>query len=92
MKREAVTHLTQVYEVSQRRACDALSVARSVVRYRHRRPEDTALRTRLRELASERRRFGYRRLNQMLKREGTVVNLKKVRRLYGIPSLAAAWH
>jgi len=40
------------------------------------------LRTRLRELASERRRFGYRRLNQMLKREGTVVNLKKLRRLY----------
>ena len=31
---------------------------------------------------SERRRFGYRRLNQMLKREGTVVNLKKIRRLY----------
>jgi len=82
VKREAVAHLTQVYEVSQRRACDALRVARSVVRYRHRRPEDAALRTRLRELASERRRFGYRRLNQMLKREGTVVNLKKLRRLY----------
>jgi putative transposase len=37
----------------------------------------------LKELAGERRRFGYRRLNQMLKREGTVVNLKKIRRLYG---------
>ncbi len=40
------------------------------------------MRARLKDLASERRRFGYRRLNQMLKREGTVVNLKKVRRLY----------
>jgi putative transposase len=40
------------------------------------------LRNRLRELASERRRFGYRRLHQMLKREGTIMNLKKVRRLY----------
>ena len=50
--------------------------------YRHRRPDDAALRARLKDLASERRRFGYRRLNQMLKREGTVVNLKKVRRLY----------
>ena len=39
-------------------------------------------RARLKDLASERHRFGYRRLNQMLKREGTVVNLKKVRRLY----------
>jgi putative transposase len=53
-----------------------------MVRYRHRRPADAALRNRLKDLASERRRFGYRRLNQMLKREGTVVNLKKVRRLY----------
>jgi len=41
------------------------------------------LRSRLKELAGERRRFGYRRLNQMLRREGTVVNLKKIRRLYG---------
>lgn len=56
--------------------------ARSVVRYRHRRPDDAVLRLRLKELAAQRRRFGYRRLDQMLKREGTKVNLKKIRRLY----------
>ena len=77
-----MAHLTQCYEVSQRRACEVTGAARSVVRYRHMRPEDTAIRLRLRELASERRRFGYRRLHQMLKREGTVMNLKKIRRLY----------
>ena len=81
-RREAAAHLVDAYEVSQRRACEVLGAARSVVRYRRRRPDDAALRMRLKELASERRRFGYRRLNQMLKREGTVVNLKKVRRLY----------
>ena len=81
-RREAVAHLTQTYEVSQRRACDVIEGARSVVRYRHRRPDDAPLRLRLKELAGERRRFGYRRLHQMLKREGTIVNLKKVRRLY----------
>lgn len=81
-RREAAAHLVDAYEVSQRRACEVLGAARSVVRYRHRRPDDAALRMRLKELASERRRFGYRRLNQMLKREGTMVNLKKVRRLY----------
>jgi putative transposase len=81
-RREAVVHLTRSYEVSQRRACEVTGAARSVVRYRHRRAEDAALRLRLKELAAQRRRFGYRRLNQMLKREGTVVNLKKVRRLY----------
>ena len=81
-RRQAVAHLAQRYEVSQRRACEVTEAARSVVRYRHMRPEDTAIRQRLRELASERRRFGYRRLHQMLKREGTVMNLKKIRRLY----------
>jgi putative transposase len=52
------------------------------MRYRSTRPDDGALRTRLRELAAERRRFGYRRLLLMLKREGTLVNHKKLRRLY----------
>lgn len=82
VRREAVAHLVGTYEVSQRRACEVIGTARSVIRYRHRRPDDAALRARLRELAGERRRFGYRRLNQMLKREGTVMNIKKTRRLY----------
>ena len=77
-----MAYLVTTYEVSQRRACEVVRAPRSMVRYRHRRPDDAALRARLKDLASERRRFGYRRLNQMLKREGTVVNLKKVRRLY----------
>ena len=81
-KREAVAHLIESYEVSQRRACEAVGALRSVVRYQSYRADDLALRTRLKELAHERRRFGYRRLNQMLKRECIIVNLKKVRRLY----------
>ncbi|KAA5598230.1 IS3 family transposase [Blastochloris sulfoviridis] len=55
---------------------------RSTVHYRHRRPDDAALRTRLRELAAERHRFGYRRLRILLRREGKVVNRKKIQRLY----------
>jgi putative transposase len=51
-------------------------------RYRSQRGDDAPLRSRLRELAAERRRFGYRRLGWMLRREGTTVNLKKVYRLY----------
>ena len=82
VRREAVAHLMEGYEVSQRRACRVIAGARSSVRYQHRRANDVGLRTRLRELAAERRRFGYRRLHQMLKREGAVMNLKKVRRLY----------
>src|SRR5271166_4046328 len=50
--------------------------------YRPRRPDDSLLRQRLRELAAERRRFGYRRLGWMLQREGHAMNHKKLYRLY----------
>ena len=52
------------------------------VRYRSRRPRDTGLRERLRALARERRRFGYRRLQVLLQREGFIVNHKRLFRLY----------
>ncbi len=74
--------------LSQRRVCVALGVRRSLVRYRRRRPEDTALRARLRKLAQERPRFGYRRLHVLLRREGWVVNHKRVYRLYREEGLA----
>ena len=81
-RREAVAHLCSAYEVSERRACKAVVVDRSSVRYRSRRADDGALRSRLKELASERRRFGYRRLHILLRREGVQINHKKLRRLY----------
>ena len=59
-RREAVVHLCAMHEVSQRRACSVIGADRTSVRYRRRRPDDRALRERLRSLASERRRFGYR--------------------------------
>lgn len=59
-----------------------MSIDRSSVRYRARRPDDGDLRKRLKELAAERRRFGYRRLHILLRREGRHVNHKKLRRIY----------
>ena len=47
---------------SQRRACRLVGIAPRVFRYRSKRPDDKAVRTRLRELTAERRRFVYRRL------------------------------
>lgn len=67
---------------SQRRACDLAGIAAKVYRYRSRRGDDGALRARLRCLAAYRRRFGYRRLHLLLKREGIKVNHKKLFRLY----------
>jgi putative transposase len=67
---------------SERRACRLIGVDRTAFQYRPRRPDDTGVRERLRELANERRRFGYRRLAVMLKRDGLRLNLKRVYRLY----------
>ena len=67
---------------SQRRACGLVGMEPRVYRYRSSRPDDADLRRRLRELAAERRRFGYRRLHLLLKREGVAVNWKKLYRLY----------
>lgn len=80
--REACEHLGTVYGMSERRACRIIGADRASMRYRSRRPPDAALRARLRQLAHERRRFGYRRLYVLLRREGHMVNRKRVYRLY----------
>ena len=68
--------------LSQRHACRLVGMDRSTLRYRGKRPDDSSLRQRLRELAAERRRFGYRRLGWMLAREGHAMNHKRLYRLY----------
>ena len=82
-RREAVAHLEQAYEMSERRACSrdrrgpivgALSVSGDRT--------TPSCASALRELAAERRRFGYRRLHVLLRREGMVVNRKRTQRLY----------
>lgn len=67
---------------SQRRACRLVGIEPKTYRYRSRRSADDALRRRLHELAAERRRFGYRRLLILLRREGIGVNHKRLFRLY----------
>ena len=68
--------------LSERRACQLADLHRSVFQYEKEGGDDGALRKRLRELANERRRFGYRRLHILLQREGVEVNHKKLFRLY----------
>jgi len=71
-----------IYEMSERRACRTIEADRKMVRYRARRAPDEELRARLRELAGEQRRFGYRRLHVLLLAEGRLLNRKKTQRLY----------
>ena len=61
-KREAVAYLREHFQMSERRACSVLAADRKMIRYASRRPPEMELRERLRDLANERRRFGYRRL------------------------------
>ncbi len=81
-KREAVAHLRSAMGLSERRACSIVSADRKMARYQSRRPADAELRGRLRELASERRRFGYRRLFILLRREGEPSGINRIYRLY----------
>lgn len=81
-RRHAVTWAIEKRDYSQRRACKLVGIEPKTHRYASRRPDDTAIRMRLRALAAERRRFGYRRLHILLRREGLQVNRKRLFRLY----------
>src|SRR5262245_66424906 len=78
--REAVAHLRGEFAMSERRACRIVVADRSSVRYRRRRPDDGLLRERLKALAHERRRVGYRRLYVPLRREGAAVQCERAHR------------
>ena len=67
---------------NQKRACALAGIDPRVYRACRNGPADTELRDRLKDLSSERRRFGYRRLHILLKREGWHVNWKKLYRIY----------
>ena len=76
-------------DISQRRGCRLLGLSRSTLCYRSAKQEtDKALQVRLAELAEERRRFGYRRLHILLRREGFEINHKRIYRLYKEAGLA----
>lgn len=81
-KRDAVTHLKAVMGLSERRACQIISADRKMIRYRSCRPPEVELRLRLRDLANERRRFGYRRLFILLRRDGEPSGVNRIYRLY----------
>lgn len=81
-KREAVAHLREHFHMSERRACSVLAADLKMTRYGSRRPPETELRERLRDLANQRRRFGYRRLFILLRREGEPSGINRIYRLY----------
>ncbi|WP_418379148.1 IS3 family transposase [Vibrio natriegens] len=82
-KRKAVKVIQKGTQLSERRACLIVGIQRASLRYQPQaNREDDKLQARIKELALERRRFGYRRIHRLLRREGFDVNHKRVYRLY----------
>ena len=81
-ERDAVAHLQTAFGMSERRACRVLGCCRMTMRYQALRTDDVVLRERMKAIAHERRRFGYRRLHVLLRREGHLVNHKRLFRIY----------
>jgi len=81
-KREAVKYLEDQYRVSERRSCRVLKIYRSAYRRQPKRSEQAFLRMRIKEIASVRVRYGYRRIHVLLKKEGWQINHKRVYRIY----------
>ena len=81
-KRKAVGFLMSEMGLSERRSCRLVGLSRSVHQYRSAPKNDNAVVERLKELASENRRYGYLRLHALLRREGLVMNHKRTYRLY----------
>lgn len=74
--------------MSKRRACRVLGCCQMTIRYTALERDDPCFRERLKTLAHERLRFGYRQLHVLLRREGHVVNHKRLFRLYREGKLA----
>ena len=81
-RRAAARYIQDKYGVSERRACTTTRTHRSLMRYQKKPSSDGTLREQLRDLASRFPRYGYRRLNDRLRRSGTRHNDKKVYRVY----------
>lgn len=75
------------FHISTQRACSVVQLNRSTFYLKSTAKDQTPLRTRLRELAAARPRFGYPRLHVLLRREGWKVNIKRVYRLYKLEGL-----
>jgi putative transposase len=88
-EREAVAHLRDEHEMSEWRACQLLQCCRMTIRYASVRADDAVLRDRMKAIAHEHRRFGYRCIYVLLRREGMIVNHKRLFRLHHLTKLSA---
>lgn len=81
-QREAITFLKNEFKVSERRACKAISIERSSIRYKKRPDKNIDLKNRMTYWSEKRPRYGHPRIHEMVRRDGFKVNHKRTERLY----------
>ena len=81
-KRQVVGFLQNQYALSQRSACRLAGISRQAMACRLKRPSDTTLKARLKQLGEQYPRYGYLMLHAMLRTEGLVINRKTTYRVY----------
>lgn len=81
-RREAVGILMAERQMGVTRACGLVGISRSLLAYQPRRTVPEGLRERIGEIAAAKRRYGYRRVHVLLRREGWTINHKRTHRLY----------
>ena len=91
-RREMVERTQTRYGVSERRACRLLKPPRATRRYASVKDDQAALRSRIREIAGIHVTWGYPRVWVKLRREGWLVNRKRVYRLYREEKLCVGKH
>jgi putative transposase len=68
--------------LSERTACNLTKISRSVYRYESQKDPEVDLRNEIRSIAQKHRRFGYRRVWMLIRRNRPDINIKKIYRLY----------
>jgi len=81
-RRFALPFLRKAYKISERRACRVLLICRATLKYKSIKIDLPALRARIKEIAATRVRYGYPRIHVLLRREGWLINRKRVYRIY----------
>ena len=81
-KKTSSRWLIEKHGFSQRKACKLVGVQRATARYQSKKPDESALAEKIKSIAYEKKRFGYRRIHMILRREKILVNHKKVFRIY----------
>lgn len=81
-QREAITFLKKEFKVSERKACKAIFIARSSVRYKKRPDKNVELKQRMVYWSEKRPRYGHPRIHEMVRRDGFKVNHKRTERIY----------